>query len=453
MSWRFVRVACSIVGAAALALPLAGGAQQPPPQDDAAEQQAQRQITQPGNNAPVWRDVRSGDPGYTSIKGPETNVLIQPTMQLPGQPRVTGGEAWRLFRNGPVSLYGGIALVALVLLIAGYYAWKGTIPLHEPLTGRRIRRFSAWERTIHWSTAISFCVLAISGLIIVFGKHVLLPVLGYTLFAWLTQIAKNLHNFVGPLFIVCSILLFFTFVKDNVPRAYDWLWIRKFGGLFGGHEPASHRFNAGEKAWFWGGLSLLGIVVGASGLVLDFPNFGQTRQTMQIANLIHLVGALLFILGSLGHIYMGTLGMAGAFKAMKTGEVDEAWAKAAPRILVCGRQIGKDPHRSRSRRVGIARGAAFEGGARMKAAITGTICLALIAGPLWAKLPAPPPMNEEQKAAAAAKAAKAAEAAKKEAELLAKYQDLTTEKYKKELAAKAARATPAAKAAPVAAKK
>jgi formate dehydrogenase subunit gamma len=285
-------------------------------QDQAQESQAQRQQTQPYNNAPTWRDVRSGKEAYTSIKGPETGVLIQ-----------SGGETWRQIRNGPVTLIGGWALVLMLLVIGAFYKIKGTIPLRTAPTGKKMARFSPWERMVHWSTAISFSVLGFSGLIILFGKHVLLPITGYTLFAWLTQLAKGLHNFIGPLFILCAFLLFLTFVKDNVPRAYDFIWVRKFGGLFSGAHVPSHRFNAGEKAWFWGGLAMLGLVVGASGLVLDFPNFGQTRSTMQIANVIHMVGALLFLLGAFGHIYMGTVGVAGAYEAMRDGEVDEAWAK------------------------------------------------------------------------------------------------------------------------------
>jgi formate dehydrogenase subunit gamma len=285
-------------------------------QDQKQESQAQRQQSQPYNNAPTWRDVRSGQEAYTAIKGPETGVLIQ-----------SGGETWRQIRNGPVTLIGGWALVVMLLLIGAFYKIKGTIPLHEAPTGKRMPRFTAWERIMHWSTAISFSALGISGLIILFGKHVLLPVIGYTLFAWLTQFAKGLHNFIGPLFILCAVMLFFTFVKDNVPRAYDFIWVRKFGGLFSGEHVPSHRFNAGEKAWFWGGLATLGLVAGASGLVLDFPNFGQTRNTMQIANVVHMVSTLLFMLAAFGHIYMGTLGVAGAYDAMRTGDVDEAWAK------------------------------------------------------------------------------------------------------------------------------
>jgi formate dehydrogenase subunit gamma len=281
-----------------------------------ATQQQQRQLTQPLNNQPMWSEVRSGAPQTTTVVGRETNILIQPE-----------GQTWRTMRNSMVSVYAGWALVILVLVIAAFYFWKGTMQLHEPPTGRRIRRFTAWQMTIHWTTAWTFVALAISGLIMTFGKNILLPLIGYTLFSWLTIFAKTLHNFIGPLFLICIVLLFFTFVRDNVWRRYDWNWIRHFGGLVAKRDVPSGKFNAGEKAWFWGGLLVAGLIVSASGLILDFPNFNQTRGTMQITNLVHLSIAALFMLAALGHIYMGTLGMAGAYNAMSRGYVDETWAK------------------------------------------------------------------------------------------------------------------------------
>jgi formate dehydrogenase subunit gamma len=283
---------------------------------DEATAQQQQQLVQPLNNKPIWDEVRSGRPQVTQVRGRETNVLVQPE-----------GETWRALRNGQLSVYGGWGLVLILLAITAFYLWKGAIPLHSPRTGNLLRRFTPWERAIHWTTAIAFVTLAISGLVILFGKNVLLPLIGYTLFSWLAILAKNLHNFVGPVFVVCTVLIFLTFVRDNGWRAYDWLWIRKFGGMLSGHDVPSHRFNAGEKLWFWFGVLLLGVVVGASGLVLDFPNFDQTRNTMQIANVIHLTGASLFMMMALGHIYMGTLGMVGAYDAMRTGYVDETWAR------------------------------------------------------------------------------------------------------------------------------
>jgi len=172
------------------------------------QQQRERQVTQPGNNAPVWRNVQSGAPNYTTVQGRETDVLIQPPARFLGQDvRTTAGEAWRQFRNGPVTFYGGWLVVLVLLIIAALYFAKGPVKLHDRPTGRLIHRFSTTEQVVHWCTAISFCVLGLSGLIMLFGKYVLLPVIGYTLFAWLTLLSKNLHNFVAPFFILSVVVM------------------------------------------------------------------------------------------------------------------------------------------------------------------------------------------------------------------------------------------------------
>jgi formate dehydrogenase subunit gamma len=282
----------------------------------AAAEQAQRQQSQPLNNAPVWREVRSGEQHVTNIKGVDTGVLIQ-----------SGGQTWRTLRNGPITLYGGIALCAMVVLLAVFFRLRGPIMLSGEKTGRMIERFSTLERTAHWSMAISFCVLAASGLVMLFGKHVLLPVFGYTLFSVVAVVCKNVHNFVGPLFIMSVLVFIVLFVRDNVWRSIDALWIRKAGGLLSGEHVPSYRFNFGEKTWFWLGVVGLSMLVGVSGLVLNFPNFGQGRFVMQGASIIHVTGALVVMTLSLAHIYIGSIGMEGALDGMKTGQVDEAWAK------------------------------------------------------------------------------------------------------------------------------
>jgi formate dehydrogenase subunit gamma len=324
MSRSLIELAGGVVLAVALALPLAGVAQS---QDDTAKQQAQRQVTQPGNNAPVWRDVRSGDPGYTSIKGQETNILIQPTMKLPGQPALSGGEAWRLFRNGLITPIGGWLLAAVVVVIGALYAWKGPVRLHEKPTGRLIERFTPVQRYAHWVMGISFVILAVTGIVILLGKYVLLPVIGYTLFAWLTSLSKNVHNFVGPLFVISLLFFIVLYIKDNLPQSYDFKWFASFGGMFGGKHVPSGRFNAGEKAWFWIGVVALSLVASITGLILNFPNFDQVRSVMIQANIIHAIAAVLVIALALGHIYMGTIGVEGAYGSMRNGYVDESWAK------------------------------------------------------------------------------------------------------------------------------
>jgi formate dehydrogenase subunit gamma len=241
----------------------------------------------------------------------------------------TAGEAWRQVRNNWIIPYGGSLLIIATLAVALFYFAKGSIGLHAAETGRKIERFTYFERAAHWTNAIAFVVLAVSGIVMAFGKFFLLPILGGTLFGWLAYAMKNLHNFAGPLFAVSLLVVILTFIKDNLPSKDDLVWLAKGGGLFSGAHVPSHRFNAGEKILFWAGVFVLGLIVVASGLVLNMlvPGLAYTRGEMQIAHMIHASAAALMMAAFIGHIYMGTLGMKGAYAAMKTGYVDETWAK------------------------------------------------------------------------------------------------------------------------------
>lgn len=239
-----------------------------------------------------------------------------------------GGNTWRLLRNGPIAMISGFLLLATPLLLLGFYLGVGPARPQQQEAGHRLERFNRWQRWVHWATAYSFVALAITGLAILFGKNVLLPWMGHGFFYWVAMISKVLHNFVGPLFIVCSIIMFVTFVRNNMFRRWDWQWIKQGGGLVSKkHIPAGY-FNAGEKLWFWGGVVLLGLIMSVTGLLLDFVNFGQTRYVQQIANYLHLAGATLYMVAAMGHIYLGTVGTPGAYEAMKHGTVDANWAKA-----------------------------------------------------------------------------------------------------------------------------
>jgi formate dehydrogenase subunit gamma len=322
----------------AVLLSITAGATLAQTQDERVKEQQQRSVNQPGNNAPVWREVRSGQSPYTnsSVKGRETEVLVQ-----------SWGETWRQIRNGPVTFWGGWLVVGVLLILAALYFTFGPVKQHDKPSGRLIHRFSPIEQIAHWSTAISFVILGVSGLIMFFGKHLLLPIIGYTLFAWLTMLAKNLHNFVGPFFIVSVAIFAAIFIRDNLPRAYDFKWFAKSWAYLTGKEHVpSGRFNAGEKVWFWGGVIGLSIVVAWSGVILLFPNFDQTRGVMQQAWIWHAVAALVYIALSLGHIYLGTLGVEGAYTAMRTGYVDEVWAKEHHEIWYNEVKSGRRPEAS-----------------------------------------------------------------------------------------------------------
>ncbi|MBC7617791.1 MAG: formate dehydrogenase subunit gamma [Candidatus Saccharibacteria bacterium] len=309
---------------------------------------AERKQVQPGNNAPMWRQVGAGVTGYSSLpksEAPEAGNLIQSFVQYPGSRVTNAGEAWRQVRNNWIIPYGGAMLLIVLGAIALFYWRKGEMRLHGAETGRQIERFTPFERSAHWANAIAFVALAVSGVVMAFGKFFILPVIGLTLFGWLTYALKNLHNFAGPLFAVSLVIVFFTFLKDNVPRKEDWTWIVKGGGMLSGQEVASHRFNAGEKVVFWGGVTFLGLIIVGSGLMLDklVPGLIYERSTMQISHMTHAIAAVLIMVMFIGHIYLGTIGMQGAYKGMRTGYVDETWAKEHHELWFDDVKSGKIP--------------------------------------------------------------------------------------------------------------
>lgn len=316
----------------------------------AEQTNGERAKVQPGNNAPMWRDVGKGVTGYSSLpksQAPEAGNLIQPFVQYPGSRYTNAGEAWRQVRNQWIIPYGA-ALFAIVLLALGiFYFIKGPLGHdHSQAGGRRIERFTPLERAAHWSNAFAFCALALSGIVMAFGKFFLLPVIGASLFGWLTYALKYVHNFMGPLFAVSLLVIVLTFVKDNIINRADIAWVARLGGLLGGGDHvSSHRFNAGEKGLFWWGITIPGIAIVASGLVLNklIPGFGDVRGDMQVAHMVHATLAIWMMALICGHIYMGTVGMRGAYKAMKTGYVSDGWAKEHHELWYDDVQAGKIP--------------------------------------------------------------------------------------------------------------
>ncbi len=274
-------------------------------------------LGRPDNNADAFRDVRRGNNQSITFAAPADRMLIQ-----------SEGETWREVRNGPITQWGGWALVGMFLALLVFYFVRGQIKLSDPPTGQRIERFKFIERFAHWAVAGTFVVLGLTGVLMLCGKHLIIPVIGHTAFGYLAFLSKIAHNFVGPLFLVSVLLMIVLFVRDNIWQAVDALWIKKAGGLLSGEHIPSFRFNFGEKTWFWLGVVFLGLLVSITGLILDFPLlFEQTRQDMQLAHVLHAGGAMIFITLSLAHIYIGSVGMEGALEGMKTGCVDETWAR------------------------------------------------------------------------------------------------------------------------------
>jgi formate dehydrogenase subunit gamma len=260
----------------------------------------------------------------------ETLPRIQGRIDIPNQTAAVliqpAGRRWEYFRQVQLHWVGGIAILGMLALLALAYLILGRIRISAGRSGRKVVRFSPFERFCHWLTATAFVLLGLTGLNITFGRRLLLPLMGLDAFSAWSQWAKYIHNFVSFAFMLGLTLIVGLWLKDNIPRRVDAEWLKQGGGFIKSKHAPAGRFNAGEKAVFW--LQLLaGLAVIVSGLYLLFPFYLTNIAGMQTAQVIHALVAMLFIALILAHIYIGTLGMEGAFEAMGTGEVDANWAK------------------------------------------------------------------------------------------------------------------------------
>lgn len=253
--------------------------------------------------------------GRIDIPDTRASVLIQPA-----------GRTWDHFHEVTLHWFGAIVILGMIAVLGAAYLVLGRLRISAGRSGKKVRRFSVFERFSHWLTAVSFVVLGLTGLNITFGKILLLPLIGPSAFGSLSQVAKYVHNFTSFAFVVGLVLIVAMWFKDNIPRKVDVDWLRQGGGFIKSKRAPAGRFNAGEKAVFWLALAA-GIAVAASGYVLMFPFYVTNILGMQLAQIGHATIAVLFVAVILGHIYIGTLGMEGAFEAMGTGEVDLNWAK------------------------------------------------------------------------------------------------------------------------------
>ena len=327
------------LGAVLVGLLLAGG--QPNAQAAPEETPALAQELAPGGridarDAPLWREVRRGEQGYVSIPNKQAGTLVQ-----------SGGESWRLFRNGPYQTWAGYVLLGMVALLSLFFALRGRIGIEEGRSGYEVERFNAFERFVHWMTAISFLILAVTGLNLLFGRYVLLPAIGKELFASLTMAGKLAHDYLGFAFMIGIALMFVIWVRHNIPSREDLKWLAKGGGMVGGGHPSARKFNAGQKLIFWA-VILGGLSLSLSGLQLIFPFtfsfFNDTFSLLnwlglglptdltpmaeqQLATVWHGAMAVFLIAVMIAHIYIGTVGMEGAFEAMGKGHVDLNWAR------------------------------------------------------------------------------------------------------------------------------
>jgi formate dehydrogenase subunit gamma len=301
---RFIAGAVAIAGLIAFAAP--------------AHAQQQNPLIDPGARVLNEETLLRQSPrieGQIDQLDERARVLIQPA-----------GRTWDHFHEVTLYWLGAIVILGTLAALAAAYFVLGRLRISAGRSGRNVPRFKAFERFAHWLTAVSFVILGISGLNITFGKHLLLPLIGNDAFSAFSQAAKYAHNFTSFPFVLGLVLIVVMFIKDNIPEKSDIEWFKQGGGFIKSKHAPARRFNAGEKLVFWGALGA-GVAVSVSGYLLLFPFYITNIADMQIAQVVHSIFAILFVALILGHIYIGTLGMEGAFEAMWTGEVDFNWAK------------------------------------------------------------------------------------------------------------------------------
>lgn len=304
---RFVRLALGAFALLFLVTAMPAGAQQVNPTASAVKEE---QLLQELNRIQ----------GRVSIPDRNSGVLEQPQ-----------GREWREFRNVTLRWIGGIAILGMIAIIVIFYLTVGMVRLEAGRSGRTIVRFNAFERFVHWLTATCFIVLAISGLNITFGRPLLLPLIGFEAFSEWSQWAKFAHNYLSFPFTLGVILIFLMWIGGNIPNKVDIEWAKRGGGLIGHDHPPAYRFNGGQKMIYWI-VVIGGALVATSGYALMFPFYGTGIEGMQMAQIVHSIVAVLFVAAMIAHIYIGTIGMEGAFEAMGSGEVDVNWAREHHRL-------------------------------------------------------------------------------------------------------------------------
>jgi formate dehydrogenase subunit gamma len=253
--------------------------------------------------------------GRGSIPDTKSYTLEQPA-----------GRDWRHFHEVTLRWIGAVAILGILAVLVIFYLSRGMVRIESGRSGRTIVRFNAGERFVHWMTATCFIILALSGLNITFGRPLLLPLMRPEAFTAWSEWAKYAHNYLSFPFTLGVVLIFLLWIAGNIPNRVDIEWFKRGGGMMGHDHPPAYRFNGGQKLIYWI-VVLGGGAMAVSGYVLIFPFYGTDIQSMQNAEMVHGVIAMLFIAAMLGHIYIGTIGMEGAFEAMGEGTVDINWAK------------------------------------------------------------------------------------------------------------------------------
>lgn len=188
-----------------------------------------------------------------------------------------------------------------------------------------IVRYTPNERTNHWITAISFVLLAISGL-----------AMFHPSMFWLSallgggQWTRILHPFIGVVMFVSFLVLALRFWHHNYLDESDYQWLRQMNDVLANREdklPPIGRYNAGQKLLFFVMVACLLLLL-ASGVVIwrRYFSFYFPIEVIRLAAVVHAVSAFVLIIGIVVHVY-AALWVKGSLGAMVRGTVTLGWAR------------------------------------------------------------------------------------------------------------------------------
>ena len=139
------------------------------------------------------------------------------------------GRDWRHFHEVTLRWIGGVAILGMLAVLVVFYLLRGMVRLESGRAGRGIVRFNAFERFVHWMTAVCFVILALSGLNITFGRPLLLQMMQPESFTAFSEWAKYAHNYLSFPFTLGVVLIFLMWIGGNIPTRVDLEWLKRGG--------------------------------------------------------------------------------------------------------------------------------------------------------------------------------------------------------------------------------
>jgi formate dehydrogenase subunit gamma len=201
-----------------------------------------------------------------------------------------------------------LILLAIPVVFILHYIFIG--PKQFAHSGEQVLVFTKLNRIIHWVTAISFLLLVLSGVIMIFGKY-----FGGGAFV---RAVRYTHAPVALIFTPFGLIMFFMWLRDMLLESGDITWFMKFGGYLSKKDETMPvgKFNPGQKIWFWLG-TLGGFIMAYTGYYMFY--FSTGVDNLRICAITHNILGMTLVAMFLVHLYMSLFAIKGSLISMLTG--------------------------------------------------------------------------------------------------------------------------------------